>query len=101
MMTGGPTASLIAGSLSATLLVFNKRFKRKQMAEKVFHIWVGYLLVSRGKKLFQNPKKILGPYVEEGRKVLDINCAKGFFSLPLAQTVGSDGKVVCVDGRRR
>jgi ubiquinone/menaquinone biosynthesis C-methylase UbiE len=30
-------------------------------------------------------------------KVLDIGCAMGFFSLPLAQMVGSNGKVVCVD----
>ena len=30
-------------------------------------------------------------------KVLDIGCAMGFFSLPLAQMVGSNGKVICVD----
>jgi len=30
-------------------------------------------------------------------KVLDIGCAMGFFSLPLAQMVGSSGKVICVD----
>ena len=30
-------------------------------------------------------------------KVLDIGCAMGFFSLPLAKMVGSGGKVICVD----
>ena len=45
----------------------------------------------------QNPKKILSPYVEEGMKVLDIGCAMGFFSLPLAEMVGPNGKVICVD----
>jgi len=67
------------------------------MAEKVCPVWVGYLLASPVRKLFQNPKKLLGPYVEEGRMVLDVGCAMGFFSLPLARMVGSNGKVICVD----
>ena len=67
------------------------------MAEKVCPVWVGYLLASSVRKLFDNPQKILSPYVEKGMKVLDIGCAMGFFSLPLAQMVGADGKVICVD----
>ncbi len=67
------------------------------MAEGVCPVWVGYFLASPVRKLFQRPKKILLPYIEEGMKVLDIGCAMGFFSLPLAQMVGSDGKVICVD----
>jgi ubiquinone/menaquinone biosynthesis C-methylase UbiE len=67
------------------------------MAEHVCPIWVGYLLISPVRKLFQNPEKILGPYVNEGMKVLDIGSAMGFFSLPLAGMVGSGGKVICVD----
>lgn len=67
------------------------------MAERVCPVWVGYLLASPVRKLFQNPKKILRPYVREGMKVLDIGCAMGFFSLPLAEMVGCDGMVICVD----
>ena len=67
------------------------------MAEKVCPVWVGYLLASPARRLFQNPGKILGPHVTEGMKVLDIGCAMGFFSLPLAEMVGGDGKVICVD----
>ncbi len=67
------------------------------MAKHVCPVWVGYLLASPLRKLFHNPKKILGPYVEEGMKVLDIGCAMGFFSLPLAEMVGALGKVICVD----
>jgi len=59
------------------------------MAEKVCPVWVGYLLASPIRKLFQNPPKILSPYVENGMKVLDIGCVMGFFSLPLARMVGS------------
>jgi len=67
------------------------------MAQKVCPLWVGYFLASPVRKLFQNPKKILGPYVREGMKVLDIGCAMGFFSLPLAEMVGRNGRVICVD----
>ena len=67
------------------------------MAEKVCPVWVGYLLASPVRKLLQNPKKILGSYVKEGMKVLDIGSAMGFFSLPLAEMVGCNGRVICVD----
>ncbi len=67
------------------------------MAERVCPVWVGYLLASPVRKLFQNPKKILGPFVKDGMRVLDIGCAMGFFSLPMAEMVGSNGRVVCVD----
>lgn len=67
------------------------------MAQRVCPLWVGYLLASPIRKLFQDPEKVLGPHVEEGMKVLDIGCAMGFFSLPLARMVGQAGKVICVD----
>jgi ubiquinone/menaquinone biosynthesis C-methylase UbiE len=67
------------------------------MAERVCPVWVGYLLASPLRRLFQNPKQILSPYVKEGMKVLDIGCAMGFFSLPLSEMVGPGGRVICVD----
>ncbi len=67
------------------------------MAERVCPVWAGYLLASPLRKLFENPNKILSPYVRDGMNVLDIGCAMGFFSLPLARMVGSKGKVICVD----
>ena len=67
------------------------------MAKRVCPVWVGYLLASPIRKLFQNPQRILRPYIENGIKVLDVGCAMGFFSLPLAQMVGSKGKIICVD----
>ena len=69
------------------------------MAGKVCPHWVGYLLASPLRRLFHNPRKILGPYVEPGMTVLDIGCAMGFFSLPLARMIGKRGKVVCVDAQ--
>ena len=67
------------------------------MEEHVCPIWVGYLLASPIRKFAQNPKKILGKYVKSGMKVIDIGCAMGFFSLPLARIVGINGSVICID----
>jgi 2-polyprenyl-3-methyl-5-hydroxy-6-metoxy-1,4-benzoquinol methylase len=62
---------------------------------------VGYLLASPLRRLFQQPERILGAYVQEGMTVLDAGCAMGFFSLPLAQMVGERGRVICVDLQER
>jgi ubiquinone/menaquinone biosynthesis C-methylase UbiE len=67
------------------------------MAEHVCPVWVGYLLASPFRKLFQNPKKILGPYIKSGTTVVDAGCAMGYFSLAIAEMVGPEGRVVCVD----
>ncbi|MDP8257552.1 MAG: methyltransferase domain-containing protein [Candidatus Alcyoniella australis] len=63
--------------------------------------WVGYLLLSPLRKLFENPDKLLAPHVRPGMTVIDLGCAMGFFSLPLARMVGETGKVVCVDVQRK
>ena len=67
------------------------------MPEKVCPVWIGHLLANPVRRLVQNPKNILEPYVTNGMTVLDFGCAMGFFSLPLAHMVGSSGKVICVD----
>jgi 2-polyprenyl-3-methyl-5-hydroxy-6-metoxy-1,4-benzoquinol methylase len=67
------------------------------MAHGVCPFWVGYFLVCPLRRLYQNPRKLLEPYVRGGVKVLDVGCAMGFFSLPLAEIVGDGGMVVCID----
>ena len=67
------------------------------MADHICPPWVGRLLLSPLRSLFENPKKILGPFVREGMVVLEPGCAMGYFTLPLARMVGSDGKVIAVD----
>jgi len=67
------------------------------MSERVCPVWIGYLLLSPLRKLFQNPNKILSPYVKNGMKVMDVGCAMGYFSMELAKLVGANGKVICVD----
>jgi len=49
------------------------------------------------RKWFQNPKKILRPYIQEGMFVLDFGCGPGFFSIEMAQIIGISGNVVASD----
>jgi 2-polyprenyl-3-methyl-5-hydroxy-6-metoxy-1,4-benzoquinol methylase len=71
------------------------------MADMVCPWWLGYLLANPLRRLMQDPNKILAPYVKPGMSVLDVGCAMGFFSLPMARMVGPDGRVTCVDMQRR
>jgi 2-polyprenyl-3-methyl-5-hydroxy-6-metoxy-1,4-benzoquinol methylase len=65
--------------------------------EHVCPFWMGYLLNLPVRKLFESPKKLLGPLVEPGMTVLEPGCAMGYFSMPLARMVGTKGRVICVD----
>jgi len=60
-------------------------------------VWMGYFLASGLRKLLQNPTKIIAPHVQPGMTALDLGCAMGFFTLPLARAVGPKGKVIAVD----
>lgn len=55
------------------------------------------LFDSKIRKLFQNPKKILSPYIDKGMTVLDLGCGPGFFTVEMAKLVGQNGKVVGAD----
>ena len=67
------------------------------MADHTCPVWAGYLMASPIRKLRQNPVRILGDHVNNGMHVLDVGCAMGFFSLPMAEMVGQTGRVICVD----
>ena len=49
------------------------------------------------RRLYQNPVKILEPYLQEGMTVLDVGCGPGFFTIDMAGMVGEAGKVIAVD----
>jgi ubiquinone/menaquinone biosynthesis C-methylase UbiE len=67
------------------------------MPREVFPWWAGYLLLFPARRLLQDPRKILGPYVSEGMTVLEPGPAMGFFTLELARLVGPAGRVIAVD----
>ncbi len=49
----------------------------------------------------ENPKQILGPYVQPGMTVVEPGSGMGFFTLPMARMVGPRGRVICVDIEKR
>ncbi len=71
------------------------------MAKHICPWWIGYLLVSPIRRLGQNPRKILAPYIKPRMAVLDAGCGMGFFSLDMARLAGEDGKVICVDLQKK
>lgn len=58
---------------------------------------MGYVLVTPLRRLWQDPRAILAPYVREGMTVLEPGPGMGFFTLELARRVGPAGRVVAVD----
>jgi ubiquinone/menaquinone biosynthesis C-methylase UbiE len=67
------------------------------MAHRVCPFWVGYILINPLRKLFENPNKILGPYVREGMIVFEPGCGMGYFTLPLARMTGPTGRIIAAD----
>lgn len=49
------------------------------------------------RRLFHNPARIVGPYVKPGMTAMDIGCGPGFFSIPMADMVGPEGRVIAAD----
>ena len=67
------------------------------MNQPVCPWWLGYFLASPLRRLYQDPRAILCPWVSEGMKVLEPGPGMGFFTLELARLVGPRGRVVAVD----
>jgi SAM-dependent methyltransferase len=59
--------------------------------------WLGWTLTFPGRRWFLNPDSWLSPLAEPGCRALEVGPGTGFFTLPLAERVGPDGKVWCVD----
>jgi len=47
--------------------------------------------------IYQDPVKIMSPYIHVGDTVVDLGCGMGYFSIPMAELVGDRGKVISVD----
>jgi ubiquinone/menaquinone biosynthesis C-methylase UbiE len=59
--------------------------------------WMCYSFDNPLRRLFHDPKRLLGPYVNPGMTVVDIGCGMGYFTVGLAKLVGPEGKVIAVD----
>ena len=63
--------------------------------------WIGYLLASPVRRIFNKPAKVFGGNVRPGMTVLEPGPGMGFFTLDLARLVGDSGRVIAVDIQRR
>jgi ubiquinone/menaquinone biosynthesis C-methylase UbiE len=59
--------------------------------------WFCFTFDNYLRKKLQNPYKTLMPYIKEGDKILDIGPGKGYFTIPIADIVGPNGKVIAAD----
>jgi len=55
------------------------------------------MLDSFFRRIIQNPKKIVKPYVKEGITAMDLGCGPGFFTIEMAKIIQQSGKVIAVD----
>ena len=67
------------------------------MSHRVCPWWLGYLLASPIRRLLQDPRQLVAPYVHEGMTALEPGPGMGFFTLELARRIGPSGRVVAVD----
>lgn len=71
------------------------------MVEHVCPPWLGYLMLNPLRKLLENPDKMFGQFIRDGMVVLEPGCGMGYFTLPLARMVGSDGRVIAVELQKK
>ncbi|MBI5443652.1 MAG: class I SAM-dependent methyltransferase [Deltaproteobacteria bacterium] len=71
------------------------------MAHRVCPWWLGYFLASSVRRLVQDPRALLAPFVAEEMTVLEPGPGMGFFTLELARLVGPKGRVVAIDVQPR
>jgi ubiquinone/menaquinone biosynthesis C-methylase UbiE len=60
-------------------------------------VWIGHLLASPLRRLFENPATLVLSLLKPRDRVLELGPALGFFTLPIAEALGPEGKLVCVD----
>lgn len=63
--------------------------------------WLGFAIDNPLRRLIHDPEKLLGPYLCEGMRVLDVGCGMGIFSLGMAKLIGPSGSVLAVDVQQK
>jgi len=59
--------------------------------------WLCFTFDNPVRGLLQNPYKILSSYVKSGDAILDIGPGMGYFTFPLSQITGAEGRVIALD----
>lgn len=63
--------------------------------------WFVYSFDNPIRRLVHDPVPLLGGLVGEGQTAVDLGCGAGYFTLPLAQIVGPEGRVIALDVQPR
>jgi tRNA A58 N-methylase Trm61 len=59
--------------------------------------WLAFVLTSPVRRLIEDPAIVLGDFVRPGHTVLELGPANGYYSVPIARTLGATGKLIAVD----
>ncbi|HNY50671.1 MAG TPA: class I SAM-dependent methyltransferase [Smithella sp.] len=59
--------------------------------------WLCFTFDNPVRRIFHDPIKILSPYIHKGDTAIDIGPGMGYFSIPMAELVGSTGRVIAID----
>lgn len=85
-----------------------RKYLMSSILDKIFvrgkHVcpsWLCFTFDNPLRKRFQDPYKILSPYIRPGHTVVDIGPGKGFFTIPMCKIVGREGRVIAVDIQER
>jgi ubiquinone/menaquinone biosynthesis C-methylase UbiE len=74
-----------------------------KMLEKIINTkhacpwWLCFTFDNPLRKIIHDPITILSPFVHKGDKAIDIGPGMGYFTIPLAELVGSTGSVIAID----
>ncbi len=72
-------------------------FSKLKIKQPTCPWWFLFTFDNPLRKLYQDPDKILAPYIKTGGTVIDLGCGMGYYSIPMAALVGEQGKVIAVD----
>ncbi len=59
--------------------------------------WLAFLLTSPIRRAVENPRDTLQNTISAGQVVLELGPANGFYSVPIAESLGPQGKLIAVD----
>ena len=59
--------------------------------------WLCFTFDNPLRKIVHDPIAILSPYIQQGDTAIDIGPGMGYFTIPLAELVGSKGSVIAID----